>query len=450
MAPKQAGQGAAKSLQPDGEDTDCVAVGRDSSPSDNEKGKKPAETVETNGDTRAGSKTWKSLLECDSLLNSGGSSELGSTSDSEPAPAAASKAGGKARRATDAGNEVGGALGSESETKSESLYIVAAVLDFKAERGKGLYRVRWLGFPPGSDTFEPKENIFNPDARIRRQMTEAKARYEAKQIMKTQRRENETEGKEKEGERERKRARDGGREREWERVRERERESEREKAKRTKRRSSRNTEEKEEDSDDEEFYKIAALVDYKIEGGRELWRVRWSGYAPSADTYEPRENIMNPDSRLRRQMENLKAAYEEREEIKYALKTTPMRSRRTSQVSGSTSPAYIPRAPVLKSKASGPRPKAPAPKASASRAPAPTSPAPKPRIACAKLGGRLGQRRLRFDQSHLPSTPSSQRGVFRRESSRESSRERSEESLTDSQSEVAGSWPSESNYNHQH
>lgn len=63
--------------------------------------------------------------------------------------------------------------------------------------------------------------------------------------------------------------------------------------------------------EENEIYEMQALVDYKVDRGRELWRVRWKGYPPSADTYEPRENIIAPDGNIARQMADLKAKHEQ-------------------------------------------------------------------------------------------------------------------------------------------
>ena len=49
----------------------------------------------------------------------------------------------------------------------------------------------------------------------------------------------------------------------------------------------------------EEEYKVEAIIDHKRDRNKWWYLIKWKGYGPESNTWEPKENIMNADRILK-------------------------------------------------------------------------------------------------------------------------------------------------------
>uniref|UniRef100_A0A8D0CA49 M-phase phosphoprotein 8 n=1 Tax=Salvator merianae TaxID=96440 RepID=A0A8D0CA49_SALMN len=85
--------------------------------------------------------------------------EAASSAEEEEAAAASRKEAGEARDGAAAVAAWGRGGGGESEDDEDDVYEVEKILDVKTEDGKILYKVRWKGYSPDDDTWEPEEHL---------------------------------------------------------------------------------------------------------------------------------------------------------------------------------------------------------------------------------------------------------------------------------------------------
>ncbi|XP_068081276.1 chromobox protein homolog 5 isoform X1 [Anabrus simplex] len=211
--------------------------------------------------------------------NGNEASENESESEDKPSPKKKSKRG-KKNDASQKANEDGiadegsekrkrrstGTAKSEDndEEAAEEEYEVEKVVDSKIVRGQTQYKIRWKGFSPENDTWEPEEDLNCPELIqefLKSQPEEAKGKDS-----KNKKRGGKTSAAEP-------------------------------KSKKKKKDSEEETAEGEDEEEDEEkVYEVEKVVEvhFKKNGKREFL-IRWKGFSSNDDTWEPEENLSCPD-----------------------------------------------------------------------------------------------------------------------------------------------------------
>lgn len=75
-------------------------------------------------------------------------------------------------------------------------------------------------------------------------------------------------------------------------------------------------EEKDEEEELEEEFEVKEILDKKITNGEEYYRIRWKGYGPENDTWEPKENLTHCQELLDEFEKGFSEVHEEEKEIK--------------------------------------------------------------------------------------------------------------------------------------
>ncbi|XP_070605896.1 M-phase phosphoprotein 8 isoform X2 [Erythrolamprus reginae] len=118
---------------------------------------------------------------------SGSEGDEGAMAANSPADGRAGESGMDLGTATLAASAGGGTGGESEDDEEENVYEVEKILDMKTEDGEVKYKVRWKGYAPDDDTWEPEEHL--KDCRevlleFRRKMLESKPKPVKKEIQK--------------------------------------------------------------------------------------------------------------------------------------------------------------------------------------------------------------------------------------------------------------------------
>lgn len=60
------------------------------------------------------------------------------------------------------------------------------------------------------------------------------------------------------------------------------------------------------DEEEDQIFNVEAIIDHKMEDGETLYRVRWEGYSPDDDTWEPIENLKGCPDKLSEYLDKIR------------------------------------------------------------------------------------------------------------------------------------------------
>ncbi|XP_023295777.2 M-phase phosphoprotein 8 isoform X1 [Lucilia cuprina] len=130
----------------------------------------------------------------------------------------------------------------EDDEEGEEEYEVKDIVDHKTERGVSYFLIRWKGYTKDDDTWEPEDTLNCPDI-IERYMKKQKS--SPKKGSPAKKKGGKAAGKNK----------------------------------------------KAKDEDEEQEWEVEKIIDYAEEKKGRVFRIRWKGFGPKNDTWEPEENL---------------------------------------------------------------------------------------------------------------------------------------------------------------
>ncbi|XP_037818709.1 probable chromo domain-containing protein LHP1 isoform X3 [Lucilia sericata] len=130
----------------------------------------------------------------------------------------------------------------EDDEDGEEEYEVKDIMDHKTERGVSYFLIRWKGYTKDDDTWEPEDTLNCPDIIER---YKKKQKSSPKKGSPAKKKGGKAAGKNK----------------------------------------------KAKDEDEEQEWEVEKIIDYAEEKKGRVFRIRWKGFGPKNDTWEPEENL---------------------------------------------------------------------------------------------------------------------------------------------------------------
>ncbi|XP_037938187.1 chromo domain-containing protein cec-4 [Teleopsis dalmanni] len=199
----------------------------------------------------------------------------------------------------------------EDESEAEPEYEVEAVIDKKVEKGATYYLLTWKGYPKEDATWEPEDSISCPD------LVE---KFNKKRAAES------TKGSKKGVDASKK----GSTKKDLKKT---------ASSKAAKAKNGGQADAKEGEATE---YEVEKIVDYATEKSGRIFRIRWKGYRPKHDTWEPEDNLTCPEliekflKQVKHQEDNSRELREEPKKTKFLVDETQPRTSFRSRIERSS------------------------------------------------------------------------------------------------------------------